>query len=97
MIIHTVLLTFGEDTPEGHVDAIVDELRALPRAIRQIRSYTVSRDMGLDDGNADISVVAHFDDQAGYRAYSQDPDHRRIIEQMILPHLSSRSALQHQA
>jgi hypothetical protein len=40
-------------------------------------------------------VVAEFDDEAGWRTYTDHPDHQRLIAERIRPHLVSRTAVQH--
>ncbi len=94
MLTHVVLLKFTSDTSDDHLDALVESLRGLPALIPEIRRYTVSRDVGLAQGNADVSVIAHFDDADGWQTYTDHPDHRRIITEQILPRLESRSATQ---
>jgi hypothetical protein len=39
-------------------------------------------------------VVADFDDEDGWRAYTEDPEHRRVIEELIAPVTEDRSAVQ---
>ena len=39
-------------------------------------------------------MIAEFDDRAGWEAYRDDPEHRRIVDERITPHLRSRSATQ---
>jgi hypothetical protein len=92
---HVVLLHLVPDRAAGAVDAIVEALRALPARIPELRSYEVAVDAGLDGSNADIVVLATFDDEAGFVAYRDHPQHRAVIEEHLRPVLASRSALQH--
>jgi hypothetical protein len=94
MFRHVVLLRFDSDTPMEHVDRVADRLRELPGSIPALRSYVVGRDVGLAADNAHLAVIAEFDDVDGYLTYRDDPAHRRIIDEMIVPHLASRSAAQ---
>ncbi len=94
MFRHVVLLEFDEATSEEHVGAVAAQLRELPERIPALRSYLVGPDLGLAPGNAHLAVLAEFDDIDGYLSYRDDPGHRRIIDEMILPHLRSRSAAQ---
>jgi hypothetical protein len=89
---HVLLLTLDAACD---VDGVVDALRALPAQIPELRSYVVGRDAGLAEGNATVAVVAEFDDAAGWRTYTDHPDHQRLIAERIRPHLVSRSAVQH--
>lgn len=94
MFRHVVLLEFDEATTTEHVGAVAEQLRELPGRIPALRSYRVGRDLGLASDNAHLAVIAEFDDIDGYLSYRDDPAHRRIIDEMILPHLRSRSAAQ---
>jgi hypothetical protein len=94
MFRHVVLLEFDEATGDDHIGSIAEQLRELPARIPALRSYRVGRDLGLAPGNAHLAVVAEFDDIDGYLSYRDDPAHRRIIDEMVLPHLRARSAAQ---
>lgn len=94
MFRHVVLLRFDRGAPEGHAELVARELRTLPAAIPALRSYEVGVDVGLADDNAHVAVVAGFDDEAGYDTYRDHPAHRRIIAELIAPHLQSRTASQ---
>ena len=86
---HVVLLTLDDACD---VDAVVAALRELPAAIPELRAYDVARDAGLVDGNATLSVVADFDDEQGWRTYTDHPAHQQIIQDKIRPHLKDRAA-----
>ena len=94
MLRHVVALTFRDDVAADEIDSIAAQLRQLPSTVPSIRSYVVGRDLGLNEGNADLVVVGDFEDEAGYVAYRDDPGHRRIIDERIAPALASRSAAQ---
>ncbi len=94
MIRHVVLLEFRASTPDGHVEQVVERLWELPSQVPSLRGYTVGRDLGLADGNAHLAVAGDFDDVAGYVAYRDHPAHRAVIDELILPQLQSRSAVQ---
>ena len=96
MFRHVVLLRFTpESTPEQH-QAVVAALATLPAHLPVLRSYDVALDAGLADGNWHVSAVADFDDAAGWQTYTVDPEHQRIIAEMIRPILAERAAVQHE-
>jgi hypothetical protein len=76
------------------VAAIEQGLATLRGRLPTLRAYAFGRDVGLREGNADFAVVADFDDEAGWRSYSEDPEHRRVIEELIVPVTEVRSAVQ---
>ena len=94
MFRHIVLLTLHPDMPAAQRSSIVTRLRTLPDRVDTIRHYTVAIDAGLAEGNADISVTADFDDEGGWAAYRDHPDHQQIIRDEIAPRLASRVATQ---
>jgi hypothetical protein len=96
MFRHIVLLTLSSGAPDGAAGAIVDGLSTLPARIDEIRSYSIGTDAGVNQGNADVSVVADFDDRDGYLVYRDHPAHRAVIDERITPVLESRSAIQYE-
>ena len=94
MLRHVVLLTWVPGTPPETVEAVVTALRALPARIPEIRAYSVGRDAGVAEGNAHLAVVADFDDVEGWRVYRDDPEHQRVIAELIRPNLADRTAAQ---
>jgi len=92
---HVVVLDLSGAT-DTQVEDVITRLRTLPAVIPELRAYEVGRDAGLSDGNSTLAVVADFDDADGYRAYRDHPEHRRIIDERILPILKGRAAVQHE-
>ena len=85
------MLTLDADTD---LDGLVASLRRLPELIDDIRSYEVLADAGLAEGNAQVAVIGTFEDEAGWRAYLDHPDHQAVVQEQIRPHLVSRAAVQ---
>jgi hypothetical protein len=96
MFRHVVLLEFDDATSDDHIEQVAAQLREFPALMPVLRSYLVGRDLGLAPGNAHLAVVAEFDDIEGYITYRDHPTHRRVIDEMIVPHLRTRSAVQFQ-
>jgi hypothetical protein len=94
MLRHTVLLTLSTDPDSETTKAILAALRQLPAQISSIREYEVGADLGLNEGNATIAVVARFDDEKGYVEYRDHPAHRAVIDELISPVRQSRAAIQ---
>ena len=68
----------------------------LPPRIPQIRDYRIGTDLGLAEENAHFAIVADFDDFDGYTVYRDDPEHQRMIAELIRPFLASRTAAQYE-
>ena len=95
MIRHVALLTFVDGATEEQVRAIEDALSTLPARLPQLRAYAIGRDLGINAGNASFAVVAEFANIDDYVAYRDDPEHRRIIAELISPILATRTGAQY--
>ena len=80
-----MLFRWNADTGAAHVDAIEAELRAMLAGLDMVRGWTLGRDAGLREGNADMALMVDFDDADGFRRYAADAGHRRILDELILP------------
>jgi heme-degrading monooxygenase HmoA len=94
MLRHVALFRFREDASPEAVSALDAGLRELPGLVPELRGFACGRDAELAEGTADYAVVAEFDDEAGWRAYQDNPAHRRVIEQLLTPILAERRAAQ---
>lgn len=94
MVRHVVVLTLADTSDEDDRAAILEALAALPAKIPEIRSYVFGADLGLDPTGAHITVVADFDDVAGFEIYRDHESHRAVIETYIRPVLAARTASQ---
>lgn len=95
MIRHVVLFTWTPETTDADIEAITERLRALPGSIPSLRSYYVGPDLGLS-GTADFAVVADFDNEAGFVEYQSHPLHVAVRDELIMPQVAARSAVQYQ-
>jgi len=94
MVRHVVLLKWRtESTPEQRA-ATIAQIRTLPSQVTELRSYTVEENVGSDDGNYDLAIIAEVDDLDAYAAYRDNPVHQAVIRDSIRPLLEQRAALQ---
>jgi hypothetical protein len=96
VIRHIALLTFAEGTTDAQVQAIVDALSTLPAKIPQLQSYSIGRDLGINEGNASFAVVADCATIDDYLVYRDHPEHRRVIADFITPVLAARAGAQYE-
>jgi hypothetical protein len=94
MLRHVVCLQFKPEATAADRHAIANALAALPARIPQLRDYRCGTDAGIAEGNFDFAVVADVDDVEGFAAYRDDPEHQRIIAELIRPILARRAAVQ---
>lgn len=95
MIRHVSVLTFSDEATAEQVAAVAAALQRLPATIPQLRDYRVGPDLGIDAGNGSFVVIGDFDDEAGYLAYRDHPDHAAVAREHILPILAGRQAAQY--
>lgn len=96
MFRHVVMMQLAESATDDDLTAIIEGLETLPALVPEIISYSVGRDLGVQDGSYDLVIVADFEDQAGFDAYNANQDHLDVINTYILPHRGARSAVQYQ-
>ncbi|MET1000272.1 MAG: Dabb family protein [Acidimicrobiia bacterium] len=94
MLRHVVCLQFKPEATAADRQAIADALAALPARIPQLRDYRFGTDAAIAEGNFDFAVVADVDDAEGFAAYRDDPEHQRIIAELIRPILAGRASVQ---
>lgn len=94
MIRHTALFRWAvEATPEQKQQAET-LVRQLPSLVPTLREFSCGTDLGVNEGNFDFAVNAIFDDMDGYLAYRDNPDHRAMVRDHIVPIAASRAAVQ---
>ena len=96
MFRHVALFRWTESATDEQKRAVGDALAGLPSAIPELRAYTFGPDEGLSDGNWDFAVVADFDDADGWRAYTANAEHQRVITEVIRPLVAERAAVQYE-
>jgi hypothetical protein len=89
---HVVTFQWGDD--DVAVAAIADALQRLTAVLGGVRSYLCGPDAGFTTGTYDFAVVGTFDNRESFVAYRDHPEHQRILNTMILPHLQARTVVQ---
>jgi len=94
MILHIVLFKWKDGVSEAQIRALDAAMAKLPAAIPQVKSLHWGSDVRFRDGNADWGLAALFEDQAGWQAYQVHPEHQAVVQNMVVPLLASRTAIQ---
>ncbi|HUJ06337.1 MAG TPA: Dabb family protein [Streptosporangiaceae bacterium] len=94
MIRHVVVITWRDDATAEQRQQARDELATLPPLMRGLVSYTLGPDIGVNQGNADLAIVADFDDVQAYQAYRDHPAHVEVVSRSIAPIAAQRRAVQ---
>jgi hypothetical protein len=91
---HVVVFRWAPGTTEDQIAAVEAALAELPAQIPELRDYRFGRDLGLSDNTWDFAVVADCDDVEGFHAYRDHPAHRAAADELIVPNLADRAAVQ---
>jgi hypothetical protein len=94
MIRHIVLFRWSDDATDAQKKRAADEVATLPSLVPSVRAFACGPDAGISQGNYDFGVAADFEDRGGYVAYRDNPDHRAMVEEHILPIVADRAAIQ---
>ena len=89
---HVVTFKWGDDGFDS--GGIATALRTLVSGFDGVVSYRCGPDTGFTPGAYDFAVVANFEDRQSFVAYRDDAEHQRILNDMILPNLASRTVVQ---
>jgi len=90
----THVVTFKWRDGDFNDRGIADALRGLVARVDGVHSYLCGSDVGLTPDANDFAVVGTFDDRASFIAYRDHPEHQRILAEMIVPNLQSRTVVQ---
>ena len=89
---HVVTFKWTDDGFDS--GGIAGALRALVSGFEGVQSYRCGADVGMSPGAYDFAVVGTWDDRQRFIAYRDDPEHQRILNEMILPNLAVRTVVQ---
>jgi hypothetical protein len=63
-----------ESSAETRAHAVA-QIRGLPDIVPEIRSLELGEDLGMRPDNPHIVFIVDFDDEDGFLAYRENPDH----------------------
>jgi hypothetical protein len=92
---HVVLLQWTPEATAEQTAAVLAALATLPGAIPELVEYRFGPDVGVNEGNFDLAVVADFASVDDYVVYRDHPVHRAVITEQITPILAARAAVQY--
>src|SRR5690348_5725794 len=79
MLQHYVFLKYRDGTPEQHVVAFCDRMRALPAAVGEIQRLEIGRDELGDTRSWDLVLIMQFTSIEALRAYQRHPQHLAVM------------------
>jgi hypothetical protein len=89
---HIVTFKWTDESYAGQ--PVADALRSFVLTIDGVQSYLCGPDIGLTPSSYDFAVVGTFDDRDSFVVYRDHPEHQRILSEMIVPHLETRTVVQ---
>lgn len=89
---HIVTFKWSDESYAGQ--PVADALQSFVATIDGVRNYVCGPDIGLTPSSYDFAVVGTFDDRDAFVAYRDHPEHQRILNEMIIPHLETRTVVQ---
>lgn len=95
MFRHVVMMKLSDTATNDDQTAIIRGLETLPALVPEILSYSIGRDLGVQEGSFDLVIVADFEDEAAFNAYNANQDHIDVINSVIKPKMAQRSAVQY--
>lgn len=91
---HVVLFRWQPHVTAEQIDHLTASLRALSAGLGGCRAYACGPGLGLSDFSSDYGVVATFDSREAWDHYRTDPEHDRILSELILPIVAERAGIQ---
>lgn len=79
MIKHVVFFKFRPETSERERKEALDELRALPDKIDEIRDFEVGEEILHSARAWDAALIATFDDLEALQKYQRHDDHLPVV------------------
>lgn len=79
MLQHYVFLKYRDRTPEQHVAAFCDRMRALRAAVGEIQRLEIGRDELHDARSWDLVLIMEFTSIEALRAYQRHPQHLAVM------------------
>lgn len=92
MFTHIVTFKWRDSSVDG--SAIAAALNDLASRLDGVSGYLCGPDAGFTANAYDFAVVGSFADRESFTAYRDHPDHQRILAEMILPNVESRTVVQ---
>lgn len=89
---HIVTFKWSDESYAGQ--PVADALQTFVATIDGVQSYLCGPDIGLTPSSYDFAVVGTFDDRDSFVAYRDHPEHKRILNEMIIPQLETRTVVQ---
>lgn len=92
MFTHIVTFKWRDNSVDG--PAVSAALNDLVSRLDGVHRYLSGPDAGFTPAAYDFAVVGSFEDRESFMAYRDHPDHQRILTELIMPNVESRTVVQ---
>lgn len=79
MIQHLCLINFNRELDAATQQKVIDAYNQLPGLISGIKSFSCGMDLNLLEGNYHFGIVAVFESEEAFKAYSVHPAQAEVI------------------
>lgn len=97
MIRHMVLFRFRSDVDADGVQAVLDELAALPSYYAEMRNFGVGENVSKRDRTYSHAMTVEFDERSQLEAYLNSSRHERFVAERFLPAVEHRVIASYEA
>jgi hypothetical protein len=94
VIRHLAMFRWKPGVTPDQVASVTAALDRMLATVDTIRRYDHGPDQGFGTSGWDYAVMAEFDDEAGWRAYDEHPDHDQLRREVISPLAEERANIQ---
>jgi len=97
MVEHLVLFKFVDGTDESQIEAVAAGLRDLRTKVPGVLELTAGRNFSERARGHHLGLLVRLKDREALASYSSHPEHLRVVETLIKPHLDELTALDYEA
>ena len=94
---HLASFKWKDQTTPADVEKITAALTELAPTMDGVESYRCGPDVSRTPNSYDYAVVGVFGSRDDFLAYRDNPEHQRILKELIGPNLASRIVVQLQS
>jgi hypothetical protein len=94
---HLASFTWKDQTTPADVAAITAALTELATTLGGVESYRCGADISRTPDSYDYAVIGVFSSRDDFLAYRDNPEHQRILSELIGPNLANRIVVQLQS
>lgn len=94
MIHHLCLINFKHELDSQTQQKVIDAYNKLPNLIAGISRFECGMDLQLLEGNAHFGIVAEFESEEAFKAYSVHPAQGEVIFPVVGELMASYTTMQ---